>query len=220
MDIKKQFKVMLVDDHVLLRESLAGLINSFEECHVVAVAGNGVEVIEELKRGTRPNLVVLDLNMPLMDGYETAKWLQEFHPKIKILTLTMYDSEIALIRLLQIGVRGFLKKDVHPNELKAALLSVGREGYYYSHDTTGKLASLFHKNHTNHMSIERSLLTASEIEFLKMASTDMTYKEIAERMNMTPRAVDGYRDTLFDKLEVKSRVGLAIYAVKNGIVTF
>ena len=220
MNTKKQFKVILVDDHVLLRDALAAQINSFEECMVVALAGNGAELIEEINRGTRPDLVLLDINMPVMDGYETAKWLQQNNPDIKILTLTMYDSEIALIRLLQIGVRGFLKKDVHPTELKAALLSVGAEGYYYSHNTTGKLASLFHKNHTRHLSIERSMLNASEIEFLKMASTDMTYKEIAQKMNMTPRAIDGYRDTLFDKLEVKSRVGLAIYAVKNGIVTF
>lgn len=220
MNINKQFKIILVDDHVLLRDALAGLINSFSECTVIAVAGNGAELIKEIEEGRLPDLVVLDLNMPVMDGYETAKWLQEYHPDIRVLTLTMFDSEIALIRLLQIGVRGFLKKDIHPSELKAALISVGREGYYYSHNTTGKLASLFHKNHTNNSSIEKSILNPVEIEFLKMASTDMTYKEIAQKMNMTPRAIDGYRDTLFDKLEVKSRVGLAIYAVKNGIVIF
>ena len=220
MTTNKQFKIILVDDHVLLRDALAGLINSFSECTVIAVAGNGAELIKEIEEGRSPDLVVLDLNMPVMDGYETAKWLQEYHPDIRILTLTMFDSEIALIRLLQIGVRGFLKKDIHPSELRAALISVGREGYYYSHNTTGKLASLFHKNHTNNSSIEKSILNHVEIEFLKMASTDMTYKEIAQKMNMTPRAIDGYRDTLFDKLEVKSRVGLAIYAVKNGIVTF
>lgn len=220
MQINKRFKVILVDDHVLLRDALAGLINSFDECQVIAVAGNGTELIKEIEQGSLPDLVVLDLNMPVMDGYETARWLQEFYPDIKILTLTMYDSEIALIRLLQIGVRGFLKKDIHPAELKAALSAVGNDGYYYSHNTTGKLASLFHKNHTNHCSMGRSMMNQTEIEFLRMASTDMTYKEIAQKMNMTPRAIDGYRDSLFDKLEVKSRVGLAIYAVKNGIVTF
>lgn len=220
MNTKKQFKVILADDHILLRDALAVLINSFDECKVIGVAGNGVELIKQIDQGNIPDLVLLDLNMPVMDGYDTAKWLQANHPEIKILTLTMYDSEIALIRLLQIGVRGFLKKDIHPTELRTALLSVADNGYYYSHNTTGKLASFFQKNHSSQSSIEKALLNEREIEFLKMASTDLTYKEIAQKMQMTPRAIDGYRDCLFDKLEVKSRVGLAIYAVKNGIVTF
>lgn len=215
-----QCKVLLADDHILLRDALAVLINSFTECKVIAVAGNGIEVQQKIKEGNMPDLVLLDLNMPEMDGYETARWLQENHPEIKIITLTMYDSEIALIRLLQIGVRGFLKKDIHPSELKNAILSVTSNGYYYSNNTTGKLASFFHKNHTSQTSIEKALLTNTEIEFLKLASTDLTYKAIAQKMGMTPRAIDGYRDALFDKLDVKSRVGLAIYAVKNGIVIF
>jgi hypothetical protein len=131
----------------------------------------------------------------------------------------MYDSEIALIRLLQSGVKGFLKKDTHPNELRTALKSVAEKGYYYSHDTTGKLANLFQRNTDNQNYIEKAMLTEKELEFLRLASTDLTYKEIAANLNISPRAIDGYRDTLFDKLDVKSRVGMAIYAVKNGIVT-
>ncbi len=214
------YKLILADDHILLRDALASLLNTFNEFRVIDVAANGEEVIQAVENGNIPNLVILDLNMPGKDGYETAKWLQEKYPEVKILILTMYDSEIALIRLLQAGVRGFLKKDVHPTELKTALLAVAENGYYYSNHTTGKLASFFHKSHTNHSSIEKALLTEREIEFLKLASTEMTYKEIAQAMHITPRAIDGYRDALFDKLDVKSRVGLAIYAVKNGIVTF
>jgi DNA-binding NarL/FixJ family response regulator len=161
----------------------------------------------------------MDLNMPIMDGYATAKWLQQQHPKIKVVILTMYDSEIALIRLLQVGVHGFLKKDIHPAELQKALLTVAAGEYYYSNQTTGKIASLFRKSPDKPSSLEKALLTDMEIDFLKMASTDMTYKEIAQAMKLTPRHIDACRDTLFDKLEVKSRVGLAIYAVKNGIIT-
>ena len=213
-------KVILVDDHILLRDTLATLIDSFEECSIAAVASNGKELQRLIASGHEPDIVVLDLNMPVMDGYETAQWLQEQHPSAKILILTMYDSEIALIRLLQLGVRGFLKKDIHPFELKTALLSVANDGYYYAHNTTGKLAGFFQKNHQNKSSIEKAMLSPTDIEFLKMASTDMTYKEIAREMKITPRAIDGYRDNLFEKLDVKSRVGLAIYAIKNGIVTF
>lgn len=220
MKTNKAYKVILADDHVLLRDALATLINSFDDLQVIGVADHGEELVKILKAGQIPQLVLLDLNMPKMDGFETAVWLQKNYPDVRILVLTMYDSEIALIRLLQVGVKGFLKKDIHPSELRTALLSVAENGYYYSHNTTGKLASLFQKNHSNQSSIEKAMLTPVEIDFLKLASTELTYKEIADQMKITPRVIDSYRDSLFDKLDVKSRVGLAIYAVRNGIVTF
>jgi two-component system, NarL family, invasion response regulator UvrY len=210
------YRLILADDHILLRDALAQLINNFEEFTVVATAGNGKEVIDLIETHNKIDIVLMDLNMPIVDGYEAAKLLSKNRPDIKIVILTMYDSEIALIRLLQSGVNGFLKKDIHPTELKNALLTVASGEYYYSNHTTVKIASLFRKK----SSIERSILNDMEIEFLKLASTDMTYKEIANAMKMTPRHIDNYRDALFTKLDVKSRVGLAIYAVKNGIVTF
>ena len=220
MNKTQTYKVILVDDHILLRDALATLINGFDGFRVIDVAANGRELINILSKSVIPNLIILDLNMPQMDGYETTRWLMENHPEINILILTMYDSEIALIRLLQAGVRGFLKKDIHPDELKAAIISVAENGYYYSNSTTGKLASFFHKSHSENTSIEKAMFNEKEIEFLKLASSDMTYKEIAQKMQLTPRAIDGYRDSLFDKLDVRSRVGLAIYALKNGVVTF
>jgi len=217
---QKKFKVALVDDHGLLRDALATLINTFEEFSVIASLPNGHELIKMLTDGIKPDLILLDLNMPVLDGFETAKFLFNTYPEINILILTMYDSEIALIRLLQVGVKGFLKKDTHPIELRAALNAVAEKGFYYSHDTTGKLANLFQKDPNENSLIQRAMLSEKELEFLRLASTDLTYKEIAAELKITPRTIDGYRDALFDKLDVKSRVGLAIYAVKNGIVTF
>jgi len=215
-----KIKVTLVDDHVLLREALVNLVNTFDEFKVIASLNSGYELVNSLSDSVRPNVILLDLNMPGMDGFETAKWLFKVHPEINILILTMYDSEIALIRLLQAGVKGFLKKDTHPNELRVALKAVSAGGYYYSQDTTGKLANLFQRDFENQHFVEKAILSEKEIEFLRLASTDKTYKEIASELKISPRAIDGYRDTLFEKLDVKSRVGLAIYAVKNGIVIF
>jgi two-component system, NarL family, invasion response regulator UvrY len=215
-----RYKLILADDHILLRDALINLINNFDEFMVIDKAADGNEVIQAIEKGCKPDIVLMDLNMPKMDGYETAKWLVKYHPEIKIVILTMYDSEIALIRLLQAGVNGFLKKDIHPAELKNALLTVAAGEYYYSNHTTVKIASLFRKKPDNQSALEKSILNDTEIGFLKLASTDMTYKEIARAMHMTPRHIDSYRDSLFTKLDVKSRVGLAIYAVKNGIVTF
>jgi DNA-binding NarL/FixJ family response regulator len=164
-------------------------------------------------------VVLLDLNMPVMDGFETAAWLQKHHPTVRVLMLTMYDSELTLIRLLQAGVMGFLKKDIHPSELKLAILSVMEQGYYYSNHTTGKLVGLFRQTDERGSAIQRALLNDQELEFLGLACSDLTYKEIAVKMGLNPRSVDSLRDQLFLKLDVKSRVGLAMVALRHGIVT-
>jgi len=220
MNPLSQIKLIIADDHVLLRDALATLINNFDGCKVLDAASNGSELIKVLDSGVKPDLIILDLNMPVMDGYVTANWLRANRPEIKILILTMFDSEVPLIRLLKTGVRGFLKKDIHPNDLKTAILTVAQDGYYYCNSSTGKLASFFYEHADGQSSFEKGVLNDREIEFLKLASTDMTYKEIAMNLNISARSIDGLRDGLFEKLDVKSRVGLAIYAVKNGIVVF
>jgi two-component system, NarL family, invasion response regulator UvrY len=212
--------IFLVDDHLLLRDALAAYINNFEGCTVVGVAADGQDMIRALENNTKADIVILDLNMPNMDGYEAATWLKENRPQVKILILTMYDSEVALIRLLQTGVRGFMKKDILPNDLKTAIQSVAENGYYYCNSATGKLASFFYKQLDGQSYIEKTMLIEPEIEFLRLVSTDLPYKEIAKQLNMTARAIDALRDKMFMKLDVKSRVGLAIYALKSGIVSF
>jgi DNA-binding NarL/FixJ family response regulator len=212
-------KVAMADDHILLRNALANLIDSFDNCKVIQQSGNGQELIIKIQEGSIPDVVLLDLNMPILNGFETAKWLKKNCPSIAVLMLTMYDSELTLIQLLQAGVKGFLKKDIHPSELKFALQSVMESGYYYSNHTTGKLVNLFRNNPDSGMGIYRSMLSDQELEFLKLACSDLTYKEIAQLMRLNPRTVDNLRDQLFTKLDVRSRVGLAMVAIKHGVVT-
>ncbi len=215
---KDQIKVAMADDHILLRNALASLINNSGECIVICECSNGNELIAKLKNGTQPDVVILDLNMPEMDGHQTALFLQKNYPNIKILMLTMYDSELALIRLLKAGVKGFMKKDIHPTELMHAIQSVHVHGYYYSAQTSSKLAGLF-RDDTSAQSIDKIMLSEMELEFLKYVCSELTYKEIAVELKMNPRAIDGMRDNLFTRLDVKSRVGLAMYAIKHGIVS-
>jgi two-component system, NarL family, invasion response regulator UvrY len=209
--------IALIDDHVLLRDALANVINGFSNCRVTFAADNGKEFVDGLKNNSIPDIVILDLNMPQMDGYETAEWLTNNHPEISIIVLTMFNSDTALLRLLKLGVKAFLKKDTQPKELEFAIKSVMSNGYYYSQDTSGKLASVFHNPNKN-FGIQSVILTDNEINFLKLASSEMTYKEIAQQLFISPRTVDNYRDQLFEKLNIKSRVGLAMYAIRNGIV--
>lgn len=215
----QKINIAMVDDHVLLRNALSSLIDSFDNCKVVLQADNGKELIRLLSMNKVPDVVLLDLSMPVMDGFETASWLKEHFPHIHVLMLTMYDSELTLIRLLQAGVKGFLKKDIEPSELKFAIHSVIQSGYYYSTHTAGRLANLFRSNVKDNQRLKNAMLDDAEINFLKLACTDMTYKEIAQKMNLSPRSVDALRDHLFIKLDVKSRVGLAMVAIRNGVVS-
>lgn len=210
-------KVAMVDDHVLLRNALSSLVNNTGKCTVLYEVSNGKELIDKLKSTVHPDIVILDLNMPEMNGQETAEYLQQHHPDIKVLMLTMYDSELALIRLLKAGVKGFMKKDIHPSELISAIESVHHHGYYYSSHTSSKLANLFIESDDKSKSFERIMMSELELKFMKLVCSEMTYKEIASELSMNPRAIDGMRDTLFTRLDVKSRVGLAMYSIKHGI---
>ena len=220
MNKQPLIKVALADDHILLRNALATLIDSFGDCKVILQSGTGKELSNNIKNGVTPDVVLLDLNMPEMNGFETAEWLKENYPAIHVLMLTMYDSELSMIRLLQSGVKGFLKKDIHPSELKFAIHSVMESGYYYSNHSTGKLINLFRSANNSNDHIQNAMLTDLELEFLKLACSDLTYKEIAQQMKLSPRSVDTLRDQLFTKLDVRSRVGLALVAIKHGVVTF
>lgn len=208
-----KIKVVLVDDHILLRNGLRGLIDSFNNCTVLYEANNGRDFINKLTADAIPDIVLMDINMPEMDGYETTVWIKENHPEIKVLALSMYDNENAIIRMLRAGVKGYILKDCDPSELKYAINSIITSGFYYTENVTGKLISIVSKKDNDDELNER------EIAFLKLVCSELTYKEIADKMYKGVRTIDGYRDVLFEKLNVRTRVGLVLYAIKNGIVS-
>jgi len=211
--------VALVDDHILLRNGLANLIRSFGEYTVLFEADNGNDLIRQLKPRLLPDVVLLDINMPDMDGYATSLWLKRNHPEVKIVALSMYDTDNSILRMLKNGVKGYILKDIDPSELKLALESVITKGFYYSEMVTGKLIHTINTlDVPEHRMRQILALNDRELEFLRLVCTECTYKEIAEQMYLSPRTIDGYRDTLFEKLNVKTRVGLVLYALRNGIV--
>jgi two-component system, NarL family, invasion response regulator UvrY len=211
--------VALVDDHVLLRNGLTSLVKNLGY-DVVFEADNGKDFIDKLRTKPLPDLVLMDINMPQMDGYDTTLWLKKNHQDIKVLALSMYDDESAIIRMLKNGAKGYILKDTEPSELKAALESLLTKGFYYSEMVTGRLIHTINNIDEPENATKNIMgLNGREIEFLKLAATEMTYKEIAEKMSLSPRTIDGYRDDLFEKLNIKSRVGLVIFAIKNKIVS-
>ena len=210
----------LIDDHLLMRNGLSGLISKLGH-RVILEAGNGAEMIDRLNPAQLPEIVLLDVSMPVMNGYETARWLTEHYPDIRILALSMQVQEGAIIRMIKAGARGYLLKDADPQQLQEAIHEVLSKGFYFSDLVNGKLIHAI-SSPDEKMKVLNILdsLSERELSFLKYACSELTYKEIADKMCISPRTVDGYRDSLFEKLQIRTRVGLALFAIKNEIVSF
>lgn len=212
--------VALIDDHVLLRNGLANLIESFGEYKVLFQADNGKQFIDMLQTGSVPDIALIDINMPIMNGHETALWIRKNHFNINILALSMYDDENSVIKMFKAGAKGYILKDCDPSELKTALHALVTKGFYYSETITGKL--IHNINTSDEKEIQSRLLAKlndKEMTLLKLVCSEYTYKEIADKMFVSSRSVDGYRDALFEKLNIRSRVGLVMFAIKNGVIT-
>ena len=219
MEPTLNIKVALVDDHKLFRKGMVELVNNFTGYTVIWEANNGLELIQKFQSEEAPDVVLLDINMPEMDGYETAAWLKENYPKVLVLTLSMYDHEEAIIKMLRVGAKGHILKDADPQELQTALQALVKKGFYYSELVSGTLLNSLNRDADNNKrTAELVKLNDRESEFLKLACTELTYKEIADKMCLAPRTIDGYREALFEKLQVKSRIGLVLYAIKTGHV--
>lgn len=212
----KKIQVAIADDHTLLRNALARLVNSFDGYTVLLEADNGKDLRNKIMKHLVPDVVLLDVNMPEMDGFETTQWLRKNHPYIKILVLSMLSDEKTIIKMFRLGATGYLLKNTDPEELKKALDAVIKKNVYLSEYVSAKLVSGLHTDTDEN--IKPILLNEREKDFLRWACTELTYKDIAEKMNLSARTVDDYRQSLFNKLKVHSRVGLVMYAIRNGIV--
>lgn len=206
-------KIAIIDDHVLIAQAIKGIISNFKNFEVLYECENGKELIDKItKKNQLPDIVLLDISMPIMNGFDTAKWLQEHHPDIMVVVLSMQTDEESINKMIKNGARSYLLKNVHPRDLEMALNTMLENGYYYPDWASRLIFSGMNK-------VKEKLsnkLSDREKEFLRYCITEMSYKEIAEEMHCSPRTVEGYRDSLFEKLDLKSRVGLAVYAIKNG----
>jgi two-component system invasion response regulator UvrY len=214
-------KVAMVDDHALLRNALAKFINGFDGYSVLFQANNGRHFIQMLDSNNLPDIVLMDVTMPLMNGFETALWVSANHPNMKVIALSMLNDERTVIRMLRSGAKGYLLKDTELDELRKAMDEVYDRGIYINdilyknivHTINGKY---FQDMEENEQQVAMDL-GEREKEFLRWLCTDKSYKEIATEMYLSPRTVDGYRDNLFEKLKVASRVGLVLFAIRNDI---
>lgn len=229
--MKRQIKIALVDDHNLFRKCLSNFIKSDEQnkLFVMFDAENGEDLISKLDKSRLPDVIIMDIDMPGMDGFETVEWLQNNFPSIHILVVSMIEKEEAIVKMLRLGVKGYLSKDIDPENLYAALEDVSNGQYHYTKFLTGKLIHSVIKSSENSekpglgsssIISQWNALSQREKEFVRLACSDLTYNEIASKMFVAPKTVDGYRESVFEKLRLKNRIGLVLFAVRNNLVNF
>jgi len=206
--------IAIVDDHTLFRNGVAGLMSEFDELQVVFEAENGQQMQYALAKHALPDVMLMDINMPVMDGYETTAWLKKNYPQVKVLALSMFEDDKAVIKMIKNGASGYVLKESKPGELLDAIKTIHTKGVYINDMVSGKLIRSVADGD------DGPDFTKKELEFLHLCCSELTYKEIADKMFVSPRTVDNYREALFLKLNLKSRTGLVLYAIQNQIFTF
>ena len=215
--MSKKTKVAVVDDHKLFRSGMIKLIQNLNENFEITIeASNGKDFLDKLKNSNTPDLALIDISMPIMDGFKTVEALNKEYPDVKILIITMNDDENSLIKMLQLGVKGYINKDIEPHELNNALNEMVSKGYYYTEKMTSHLIKSV--QFPNKGLNKKDELNERELTFIQLACSENTYEKIADTMRLSIKTIDGYRSSVFEKLNVKSRVGLVMYAIKVGLV--
>ncbi len=204
--------IAIVDDHTLFRSGLASLLEEFDEINVLFEAVNGADLQNKIANYPEVQLILMDINMPVMDGFEVTKWVKENFPNIKVLALSMREDEKAIIGMLRSGAGGYMLKESTPLDLLAAIKGIVSKGFYVNDLVSGRLLVALKDGDS------KPLFTTRELTFFQHCCTELTYKEIADLMNVSPRTVDNYRESLFAKLNIKSRTGLVVYGIKNNLI--
>jgi DNA-binding NarL/FixJ family response regulator len=206
--------IAIVDDHNLLREGLVNTLKGYDQIKILFDARNGLDMQKKLANNDMPDIIVMDISMPLMDGHSAIAWLREHYPLIKVLALTMHEDDNNIIKMLRKGAAGYVLKDCSTSELVRSFTLIMEKGYYINELVSGRLM----RSVMNTGESQDVFFSDRELEFMQLCCSELTYKQIADRMNVSPRTIDGYRDSLFDKLEIKSRTGLVLYTIKNELV--
>lgn len=210
-----KISVGMADDQQLFLKSLASLINSFDDFEVTLEALNGEELLQKLSiSDPLPDILLIDVKMPILNGIKTAELVSQKYPLIKMAALSSQDDDISIIQMIRANCCSYLLKDIHPNDLERALQEIHQKGYYNADE--------YNRNHRHLFKQSGAMVTIDfsdrEKKFLQLACTDLTYKAIASKMNLAERTIDGYRESLFEKLKVQSRVGMALEAVRRNLV--
>lgn len=210
--------VIITDDHKLFRKGIAALLSDFDFVNEIREAGNGVELLDQIKKSeVLPDLILLDVRMPEMDGIEVQKVIREKYPKIKIIILTMEEDEQIVLHLIEQGVNGYLLKNADPDEMEWAIRKVISEGYYFTPEFSRLIVKNVVRKKANKFELKQEL-TSKEIQVLELICKQFTANEIAASLKLSVRTIEGYRRKLLEKTRSKNLAGLVVFALKNNLV--
>jgi DNA-binding NarL/FixJ family response regulator len=214
----KNITIAIVDDHQLFRQGLRSLLSEFPEITIVFDAANGEELKERISRLPVPEVVLMDINMPVLNGYDATSWLRHNHPDVNVLALSMFEDEKPIIRMLKNGAGGYMLKESKIADVVNAIKIIAEQGFYINELVSAKLLrNIQGLTDASHRLSDH--LSANEIKFLQLCCSELTYKEIAAQMHLSPHTIDNYRQELFQKFSIKSRTGLALFAIRNELIT-
>jgi len=214
----KPIKIAIADDFKIFRDGLKVSLADDDNFKVVFEADNGADLLEGCKK-ILPDMIIMDLKMPIMDGMEATKQVKKLYPQVKVLVVSMYDDDKFIIHLMEIGANGYLLKNTEPDEIRRAIHSVCENGYYFN-DVVNKalLKKLVIKNQLKPTFNQNVELNERELEVLKLICEEKTAAEIGKEIFLSPRSVEGIRQRLIEKVGVRNMAGLVMYAVKSGMV--
>jgi DNA-binding NarL/FixJ family response regulator len=220
---KTKKRLAVVDDHYLFRQGLISLLDEFKEFEVMMEASNGKDLLDQMKEASQkkkplPEIILLDIQMPVMDGIDTTVRLRKRYPKTKIIILTMHDETEMIVHLIEKGANGFLPKNEDIERVVDAIYSVMEIGYYFNDRVSKALVKGLVNTEKILPTFCSANLTEQDLSIMTLICKEFTNKEIAERLQLSPRTVDGYRVSIMKKIGAKNTAGIVMYAVKNNIV--
>ncbi len=217
--MQEQISIMLVDNHTIVRNGLKSLIEVLGNYKVIGEYDNGKQFINSISSLPDPDLVIMDLNMPEMNGSQTMAWVHTNRPALKVLVLTLDTDDKTIIKLYRLGIRGYLPKNCSAEELKQAIDGTVHTGYY--HSDLLQQALIADAEHAGRVKKTEEHISERERMFLQLIcdKEEYTYEQISSLMNVHRRTVDGYREALSEKFNIRSKTGLVLFAIKNGIVS-
>lgn len=211
-------KLMIADDHEIFRDGFKLMLTKYPEIILIGEAANGKELVDEAMN-LQPDVIITDIKMPVMDGIEATKMIIERFPDMGIIGLSMYDEDDLIVEMLEAGAKGYLIKNAGKEQITEAIRTVYNNDPYYCKTTSHKLTNMIARSRFNpYKKTAKAEFSEREIEIIDLVCKELTNKEIADKLFLSVRTVEGHRLKILEKMNVKNSVGLVVYALKNGIV--